>query len=97
MKVYDEEGTHLDPAHFGEESYITEGLAEGADYVIATCDSFPQPPEFYPAFVMPGEDLEARKEACLNFGHVHRVWDLTRGVKLDPGEEMPRSDNPETD
>ena len=93
MKVYDEEGTHLDPAHFGDAAYISAGLERGADYVIATCDSFPHPPEFSADFVMPGEDLEAKKMACLEGGHIQRVWDLKRGVTLYPGEKLPE---PET-
>ena len=80
MKAYDEEGNLLDPADFGEEDYVTEGLEKGADYVIATSDTFPHPPEFYPSFVMPGEDLGASKRQALKSGHIYRVWDLTRIV-----------------
>jgi hypothetical protein len=61
----------------------------GAAYVIATCDPFPFPSEFYPAFVMPGEDLETCKEEALKSGHVHRVWDLTRGVSEETAKQDP--------
>ena len=68
MKAYDEDGNLLDPADFGEDDYVTEGLEKGADYVIAHSDSFPHPPEFYPWFVMPGEDLEASNSRLRRFG-----------------------------
>ena len=93
MKVYDEEGTPLDPAEFGEAAYISAGLERGADYVFSTKDGFSYPPEFYAHFVMPGEDLEAEKKACLQGSHIYRVWDLKRGVTLYPGEKLPE---PET-
>ena len=80
MKAYDEDGNLLDPADFGEEDYVLEGLEQGADYVISFRDWFPVPPEFCPIPVMPGEDFEARKRETLEGGSICRVWDLTRGV-----------------
>ena len=64
MKAYDEDGNLLDPADFAEEDYVLEGLEKGADYVLAISDSFPHPPEFYPWFVMPDEDLEVASPAA---------------------------------
>ena len=93
MKVHNEEGALLDPNDFGDGGYISAGLERGADYVFATKDGFSVPAEFSARFVMPGQDLEAEKQACLQANSIDRIWDLKRGVTLYPGETLPE---PET-
>ena len=93
MKVYNEEGNQLDPNDFGDGGYISAGLERGAEYVLATKDAFSVPAEFAARFVMPGQDLEAEKQACLQANSIDRIWDLKRGVTLYPGETLPE---PET-
>ena len=68
MKVYNEEGTLLDPNDFGDGGYISAGLERGADYVFATKDGFSVPAEFSARFVMPGQDLEAEKNRANSAG-----------------------------
>ena len=89
MKVYNEEGTQLDPNDFGDGGYISAGLERGAEYVLATKDAFSVPAEFSARFVMPGQDLEAEKQDCLQANSIDRIWDLKRGVTLYPGETLP--------
>ena len=94
MKAYDEDGNLLDPADFGEDDYVTRGLEQGADYVIAHSDTYSHPPEFYPWFVLPGDDLAACKRRVLKSGHIYRVWDLTRVVIGAPPRTVPPPPEP---
>ena len=94
MKAYDEDGNLLNPADFGEADYVTRGLEQGAEYVIAHSDTYSHPPEFYPCFVLPGDDLAACKRQVLKSGHIYRVWDLTRVVIGAPPPTVPPPPEP---
>jgi hypothetical protein len=56
-----------------------EGRAQGARVMLVVWDEFPWPPEPYPVYVMPGENLAERFAAFDgNMQRVHAVYLLSR-------------------